>query len=100
MEPKIEKTAEEAKKPAFGRKKKTEEVVDTNTDASKKRNNVQTDPYYVFAQTHPIITPDDAAIYKKGEGAIVVMVDPTGKCVIDVSFYLKKSILDNLAKAR
>lgn len=57
------------------------------------------DPYLAFIRASQIVSPNDVAIYKQGDGHLIVFTDPLGRSALSCSLYLKREIMESLKKS-
>ena len=54
------------------------------------------DPYRTWLDTNVVLSPDDVAVYQRGDGKVIVLTDALGRSILNVGLYLRKEVLDKV----
>ena len=63
---------------------------------SSSRPQPQQDSYLVWLQNNPVLSPDDVAVYKRGDGKVIVFTDALGRSILNVGIHLRKEVIDKI----
>jgi hypothetical protein len=77
--------------PKMPKEKETKEI-----QAPAQAQPALPDPYMLWLQNNPVLKPDEAAIYIKGDDRIVVFLDGMNKPVLNVGLHISKELLSRL----